>query len=173
MSTLVMVLAALRYGHGRAVARSKHLGDGGRGQQHGFTVRRLVESLAVPPKLDQTRSTAVTLNESLIPSEATCRFRARVRCRVLWRSQGLCRPLVLVPTPEQELRMIKASADILTFPDLTGSLGKDGRPGGHQSRPAPRHGKKDGASAAAPGDSNEDTRERLLRHLIRLHGLVG
>ncbi len=31
----------------------------------------------------------------------------------------------------------------------------------------------DGASAAAPDDSNGDTRERLLRHLIRLDGLVG
>ncbi len=69
--------------------------------------------------------------------------------------------------------MIKASADILTFPDLTRSLREDDWHGGHQSRPAPRSGKSDGASAAAPGDSNGDTRERLLRHLIRLHGLVG
>ncbi len=69
--------------------------------------------------------------------------------------------------------MIKASADTLTFPDLTRPLREDDRPGGHQSRPAPRSGKWDGASATAPGDSNEDTRERLLRHLIRLHGLVG
>ena len=69
--------------------------------------------------------------------------------------------------------MIKASADILTFPDLTRSLREDDRLGGHQSSPAPRNGKRDGASAAALGDSNEDTRERLLRHLIRLHGLVG
>ena len=69
--------------------------------------------------------------------------------------------------------MIKASAEILTFPDLTRSLREDDRPGGHQSEPAPRSGKRDGALAAAPGDSNGDTRERLLRHLIRLHGLVG
>ncbi len=69
--------------------------------------------------------------------------------------------------------MIKASADILTFPALTRSLREDNRPGGHQSKPAPRNRKRNGASAAAPGDSNGDTRERLLRHLIRLDGLVG
>ena len=69
--------------------------------------------------------------------------------------------------------MIKASADILAIPDPARSPREDDRPGGHQSTPTPRNGKSDGASAAAPGDSDEDTRERLLRHLIRLHGLVG
>ncbi len=69
--------------------------------------------------------------------------------------------------------MTKASADILTFPDLTRSLHEDDRAGGHQSKPAPRKGKRNAASAAAPGDSNVDAHERLLRHLIRLHGLVG
>lgn len=69
--------------------------------------------------------------------------------------------------------MIEASADILTFPGPARPLREDDRPGGRQSEPAPRSGERDGASAAAPGDSNGDTRERLLRHLIRLHGLVG
>ena len=69
--------------------------------------------------------------------------------------------------------MIKTSADILTFPDPARSLREDDRTGGHQSKPAPRNGKTSDASASLPGDSNENTDERLLRHLIRLHGLVG
>ena len=69
--------------------------------------------------------------------------------------------------------MIKASAVILTFPNLPRSLRKDDRPSGQQFRPAPRSGKRDGASAATPGGAKEDTHERLVRHLIRLHGLVG
>ncbi len=69
--------------------------------------------------------------------------------------------------------MTKASADILTFPDPARSLREDDRPGGHQSKPTPRNGKIGGASASLPGNSNGDAHERLLRHLIRLHGLVG
>ena len=69
--------------------------------------------------------------------------------------------------------MTKVSADILTFPDSAKSLREDDGLSGHQSKPAPRNGKIDSASASLPGDSNGDARERLLRHLIRLHGLVG
>ncbi len=69
--------------------------------------------------------------------------------------------------------MIKTSADILTFPDPARSLCEDDRTGGHQSKLTARSGKIDGASASLPGNSNGDAHERLLRHLIRLHGLVG
>ncbi len=69
--------------------------------------------------------------------------------------------------------MIKTSAEILTFPDPARSLREDDLLRGHQSKPAPRNGKIGGASASLPGDSNGAAHERLLRHLIRLHGLVG
>ena len=69
--------------------------------------------------------------------------------------------------------MTKASADILAFPDPARSLREDDRLSGHQSKPTPRSGKIDGASTSRPDDSNGDAHERLLRHLIKLHGLVG
>ncbi len=69
--------------------------------------------------------------------------------------------------------MTKVSTDILTFPDPAESRREDDELSAHQPKPAPRNGKIDSASASPPGDSNEDARERLLRHLIRLHGLVG
>ncbi len=69
--------------------------------------------------------------------------------------------------------MTKASADILTFPDPARSLREDDRLSGHQSKLTAPSGKIDGASTSLPGNSNGDAHERLLRHLIRLHGLVG
>ncbi len=69
--------------------------------------------------------------------------------------------------------MTKISADILTFPDSDTCLREDDGLGGHQSNPAPRSGKIDSASASPLGETNGDAHERLLRHLIRLHGLVG
>ncbi len=68
--------------------------------------------------------------------------------------------------------MTKVSADNLTFPNPANSQREDDGPSDYRSKPTPRNGKIDGATASLPGDSNGDTRERLLRHLIRLHGLV-
>ncbi len=68
--------------------------------------------------------------------------------------------------------MTKVSADIQTFPNSAKSPREDDGLSCYQSKPAPRKGKIDSATASLPGDSNGDARERLLRHLIRLHGLV-
>ncbi len=69
--------------------------------------------------------------------------------------------------------MIKDSADILPFSDRARSLREVNRSGSHQSNPVPWKDKTDDTSGAVPDDSNDDARERVLRHLIRLHGLVG
>ena len=78
-----------------------------------------------------------------------------------------------MPTIERELQMTKISADTLTFSDSGTWRREDDGLGGHQSNPAPRSDKINSASASPLGETNGDARERLLRHLIRLHGLVG
>ncbi len=68
--------------------------------------------------------------------------------------------------------MVRASADILTFPDATHTVLERELPNDRRSRPAPCYDKMVGSHGALAGASDLDGHERLLRHLIRLHGLV-
>ncbi len=66
-----------------------------------------------------------------------------------------------------------ASADILTFPDVPDTVHECELPNDQRSGPAPCIDTMDGSHGALAGASALDSRERLFRHLIRLHGLVG
>ena len=68
--------------------------------------------------------------------------------------------------------MIRASADILAFPDATHTVHERELPNDRRSRPAPCNDKMVVSHGALAGASDLDGHERLLRHLIRLHGLV-
>ena len=69
--------------------------------------------------------------------------------------------------------MTRASADILTFPGATHTARERELPNDRRSRPALCRDKMDGSHGAPVGAWGLDSHERLLRHLIRLHGHVG
>ena len=69
--------------------------------------------------------------------------------------------------------MIRTSADILTFPDASHTVHERELPNDRRFRPAPCNDKMVGSHGALTGASDLDGDERLPRHLIRLHGLVG